>query len=387
MKKYDIVIIGGGASAMMCAAKLNTNKTVAILEAGYSLGKKILVTGNGRCNLTNMVVTADKYNCDISRFLQQHNQNDTLKYFNSIGLETIVDEQGRVYPFTNYARSVIDVLNKQILRKNTIDVFNSVKVETIRYIDNKYIIYDKNNQFESDMLIIATGNINNEFFNDINIKMIERSPSLVALKTLENTKNLEGIRVGNVKITAICGNKKMFQDGEVLFKDKGLSGIAIFNLSTLFARNKKYSGTISIDLLPDKSDKETCEVISNRCKIFDKVVDIFDGLFVPPVREEIFKRCKIDEQMISSKLTTKNISNISKIIHNLEFTICGHYDNNQVISGGVHLSELDDKLQSKKYKNLFVIGEAVNVDGECGGYNLQWAWTSGAIVSNELNGR
>jgi len=385
MINYDVIIIGGGASGLMCASHIGANKTVAIIDAGFSLGKKLLVTGNGRCNLTNIKMDSTFFNTNIDKFLKEFNEKDTIKYFNSIGLDTVVDNEGRVYPFTNYARSVVDVLNKSILNKNNIRSFINEKVKNIELVDNNYIVYGTKLTLNCKQLVIAVGNVENEFLDSFNLKKIERFPSLVALKTDESTKNLDGVRVSNVKITARVNNHTSEEMGELLFKDKGLSGIAIFNISTLFARNKTYKGKVSIDLIPHKNQKQTEQMIKDRCNIFDRVSDIFDGLFVSPVREEIFKRCKIDEQLSSQKLSNDKIKLIANNIHNLTYNIVDHYDNFQVISGGIDLNELTDSLESKNYKNLYFVGESINVDGECGGYNLQWAWTSGAIVGKKLS--
>ena len=385
MEKYDIIILGGGASGLMCAANIEEGKTVAIIEAGFSLGKKILVTGNGRCNLTNINMSSQYFNNDIDCYLEKFDEKDTIKYFNSIGLDTFIDEQGRVYPFTNYAKSVVDVLTKKILRNNNIKAITGVKVANVDIVDNKYILSDNNKKYMCDKLVVATGNIDNQFATTLGIKVGDKFPSLVALKTKESTKNLEGVRINNVKVSAVCNGKKMSQCGEVMFKDNGLSGIVIFNISTLFARNKSFNGEVIIDLLPNKTDKQAIEMIKARCKIFDKVVDMFDGLFVAPVREEIFKRCKLDEQIQTSKLSDSVISQISKVIHNLGFNVNGHYENFQVISGGIALNELTDNLECKKYNNLYFTGEAIDIDGECGGYNLQWAWTSGIIVGKSIS--
>lgn len=385
MINYDIIIIGGGASGLMCASLISSNKTVAVIDAGFSLGKKILVTGNGRCNLTNTNMDSSYYNVNIDKYLKVFNEKDTIKYFNSIGLDTVIDNEGRVYPFTNYARSVVDVLNNSIFSKNNVRSFINETINNIDYIDNKYMVYGNKLTFSCDKLVIAVGNIDNEFLKKFDINKVKRTPSLVALKTKENTKNLEGVRVSNVKIKASVNGKSTEETGELLFKDKGLSGISIFNISTLFARNKTYEGEVVIDLIPAKTEKQTEQMIKDRCNIFDRVSDIFNGLFVSPIREEIFKRCKIDEQLSSKKLTVEKIKLIAKTIHNLEYNVIGHYDNYQVISGGVDLNELKDNLESKKYNNLYFTGESINVDGECGGYNLQWAWTSGAIVGKELS--
>lgn len=385
MKKYDVIIIGGGASGLMSALQFeNSSKQVLLIEAGYSLGKKILVTGNGRCNLTNLNMSSDYFNCNIDKYLKQFDEKTTIKYFNAIGLETYSDECGRVYPITNSAKSVVDVMIKRLNKLSNIEVINNLFVENIQITNNGYIIGNKNYQFFGYNLIIANGNIENSFINDLDVKLMRRNPSLVALKTEQNTKNLDGVRINNVSITAKCKKLTKSETGELLFKDNGLSGIAIFNLSTLFARNDDFKGKIIVNLLPNKTKEEIVKLINTRCNLFNNVVDLFTGLFVDKIREEIFKRLKIDEKLRCAKLSKETIAKIAHLIQNLEFGINGFYSNNQVVSGGVDLDSLSLTLEHKKYKGLFFVGEVVNVDGECGGYNLQWAWTSGAIVGGYL---
>lgn len=386
MNQYDVIIIGGGAGGLMCALELGgSGKKVAILEAGYSLGKKILVTGNGRCNLTNKNIDSDYYNHILEGYFSQFNEKDTIKFFNSIGLETFADECGRVYPFTNTAKSVVDVIIKQLGKYKNIEVFTNCKIEKVQFIDNNYVVCDKLNKFVGKNLVIACGNVDNDFLQKLKIKLIERVPSLVALRTVENTKNLDGVRIANVKLTAICNDKKKVDKGEVLFKDGGISGIAVFNLSTLFSRNKSFNGIVIIDLLPNLNLDQTVEIIKSRCQNFVKVGDIFTGLFVDAIRSELFSRCKIDEKLKSNKLSDSAIKRLANEIHNLKFNINGHFDNNQVVSGGIDMNEVNNRLESNRYSGLYFVGEVLDVDGECGGYNLQWAWTSGAIVGKHLN--
>ena len=178
--------------------------------------------------------------------------------------------------------------------------------------------------------------------------------------------------------TVIC-------DGEVLFKDSGLSGIVIFDVSTLFARTGMFEGEISIDLMRKMPMEELLRLLENRKKIVDSVVNkFFIGMFQNAVANEILKQSKINTNIKTKDLTKSDIERLARTIKNLKFKISGAYDNNQVFSGGVPLSDLTDNLEHKKIKNLYFIGEICDVDGECGGYNLQWAWTSGKIVGDLL---
>ena len=385
MKNYDVIIIGGGASGLMTALQFeNSKKRVAIFEAGYTLGKKILVTGNGKCNLTNMNVNSSFYNTNIDTYLSKFSVKDTLKFFNEIGLETYADECGRVYPITNSAKSVLDVLTKRVYRLKNVDYMPNFRVDNVKQVGSGFAIYNNEEIYGARNLVICTGNIENPFIKELTNENYTLFPSLVALTTVENTKNLDGVKVSNVKITAECNGKKKSEMGELLFKDKGLSGIAIFNLSTLFARKNNFEGKVVVNLLPGKTPKQIAKIIKSRCAIYDNVIDIFTGMFVDTIREELFRRAKVNEQLKSSRLSKDKIELLSELIHGLVFNINGCYNNNQVMSGGVKLSNLNNTLEHKNIKGLYFTGEAIDVDGECGGYNLQWAWTSGAIVGRSL---
>lgn len=369
---YDIIIIGGGASGTMCAmtASARQLKTL-ILDKNPTPAKKLMVTGNGKCNLTNINMSSKYYNVNIDKYLSRFSEKDAIEFFAKLGLVTYVDDVGRVYPYSNSARSVIDIIVNQ-LDNNNVEYIGNESVVKISKLSNFWHVVTKNTEFLTKNIVLSCGGT----LFECNEKVLPFYPSLCALKVDESTKKLSGIRLSDVVVTAKCGDKSMSDKGEVLFKDDGLSGIVIFNLSCLFARSKSFSGDVKIDLMPDYSLQKVKEIILSRITKFGQ--DCFKGLFVDEIAKCICKKAGVD------KLTKFCVDKLAYVIKNLTFNVVGYYDNNQVFSGGISLTSLDNNLQSKTQKGLYVVGEICDVDGECGGYNLQWAWTSGYIVGSSV---
>jgi len=390
MQKYNVIIIGGGASGVMTALACgDKNKSVAIIDSGSFVGKKLLSTGNGKCNLTNLKMNSSFYNQNIDMFLKKFDEKNAINFFDSIGLVTKADECGRVYPFSNTARSVVDVIENRL---NELDVVRLIgkKVNNIEKIDEGFVVTTEQERkveklFAKKLVLATGGNSLFEILKSFGLNFSSISPSLVALKTKESTKHLSGVRVSNVKASAISKinsietTKEEF--GEILFKDNGLSGIAVLNLSTVFARNYNFSGKIFIDFIPKTDEKELIQILNSRKELSG---NILIGFLNDIIAKEIFERLHLNFKMQNILLTDKNICDIAKLMKRLDFTVCEPYDNNQIYSGGVLLSQLSEILESKIIPNVFVCGELCDVDGETGGYNLQWAWTSGHIVGENL---
>lgn len=386
MNYYDICIIGGGASGSVCAIQLaKKGYSVCVLDKEDFPAKKLLVTGNGRCNITNINMSSEYYNINIDKYLQKFNQNDCLNFFREIGLETYADSEGRCYPISNTAKSVVEVIKNQFQKLNIKFLANQT-VTKVSLNNNEYLISSQEQVISCKKVIFATG-LNKDIINildDLHIFHFKPIKNLVALKTAENTKRLAGIRLNNVKVVAKCGNKTMEQFGEVLFKEDGLSGICIFNLSTLFARNNNFSGQISINLLPNLTLQEITEKIKHKINVFDNAGNLLSGMFHKEICTEILKRSHINQDALSKSLTDKNIKEISNVITNFNFTVVDCYDNNQIFSGGIDIDRLTMGLESVIYKNMYFCGEICNVDAICGGYNLQWAWTSANIIVDNI---
>ena len=380
MKKYDVIILGCGASGAMCALSAKS-KNIAIIDNFLKPTKKILVTGNGRCNITNANMNSSFFNQNINSFLSRFSQKDALNFFEKLGLVCYADNEGRVYPISNSAKSVMDTINLSLNKKA--ELFLEHKVLNVVARNNKFVVETDKDIFECEKLVVATGG-NSEILKCFDVCKKDFIPSLVALKS-NDIKDLNGVKISNVKVTAknSQGNSKS-EVGEVLFKDGGLSGICVFNLSSLFSRINDFSGEIEIDLLPNMDYQQILDILEKRKHMFLKMTDFFTGLFLPSVANEIFRQAKTNINIKPDALTNEHISKLAKTIKCLKFNICGFFENNQVFSGGVCLEGLTNNLMSKKIKNLYFCGEICDVDGICGGYNLQWAWTSGHIVGESL---
>ncbi len=376
----NIAVIGGGASGMICSIFASKNNYVTLFCNDDKVGKKLLVTGNGRCNLTNLKNFDVAYNTDILKYLKKFNQNQTIKFFESIGLVTYFDEEGRVYPLSNTAKSVIEVLVNN-LNKNKVDIKQNEEVLFIENVDDKFKITTSVKNYVYDKIVIAVGS-NDKFLKQLNIKYNNFSPSLVSLKTKEDTHSLAGLRLSNVEVSLELKNKKIKENGEVLFKDKGLSGICIFNLSAYLARQKNYNAKICIDLIPSLNKEDLTKLLRDRLNYnFINAKEFMQGIFNEKINNYILKMCKIKNE---ENITKKHIDLLTNVIKSLPFNVLGYYENSQVKSGGVSLNDLTESLQYKHNKNLYFTGEIIDVDGLCGGYNLQWAWTSGKIVGENL---
>lgn len=385
MKNFDIIIVGGGASGSVLACMLAKNGArICVFDKNENIAKKLLVTGNGKCNLTNKNLSSEFYNQNIDDFLK-FGTEDTTQFFKTIGLETYFDQAGRCYPISNTAKSVVAVIENQF-KKHKISFVGCAEVEKVTTQNGKYVIELNGETYCSKSIVFATNlcqNVKN-ILSGFGVSTSKENPSLVALKTIQSTKRLDGTRLENVCVKADCNGKTKTEFGEILFKKQGLSGICIFNLSTLFARLGSFAGKVTIDIFPRLSHSDIVGILVNNSKIFDNVFESLVTLMQKEVAREVLKRANLDENCCCDLLSENDFENLAKIIKHLSFDVCGTYDNNQVLSGGVDLKDLTNSLESKVQKNLYCCGELCNVDGECGGYNLQWAFASANAVAKDI---
>ena len=390
MKRYDVIIIGGGASGMFLASEL-AGRRVALIEANDRVGKKLLATGDGKCNLTNLDMNIVHYNRPsfVETYLDRFDAHDTIASFERMGLITKVIDK-RVYPYSECASTVLDILRGAVQKCGT-EVFTGHIVNSVEYFADTYTVggvtkvdgQTKSFSFTADNVVLATGSNatfgrnSNNLFTALGHTNREFTPALVPIKTnKEPIKGLSGVRV---KAGVRCGAR--YEVGEVLFKDFGVSGIAVFNMSSEIARGKlKIGSNLTIDFMPEYSVGEVENLLRKRGNV--RVGELLTGTFHSKVVDRILWASGVNPD----DLAQPKISAIARTIKTYTLKIEGLGDSSlsQVMSGGLNIREFDHNLMSMKSKNAFAIGEALDVDGDCGGYNLQWAWTSARVVAEYI---
>ena len=392
-KKFDVIIIGGGASGLFLASQLPPSMNVAVLESNERVGKKLLATGNGKCNLTNLDMNIVHYNKPsfVESFLDRFDAHDTIATFEKMGLITKVIDK-RVYPYSECASTVLDVLRKAIERNRT-QVFTSHFVNAVENFNDEFIVGGviKNDakpnesfSYRADSVVLATGSPATfgrdslSLYRALGHDARAMTPSLVPIKTdKEPLKGLQGVRV---KAGVRIGYR--YETGEVLFKDFGVSGIAVFNLSSEIARGRaKIGDMLTIDFMPEYSKAEVEDILTKRNNNYT-VGELLLGTFHSKVQERIIWAANCD----ANDPAQSKIGALANAIKNYKFTIEGLGDVSlaQVMSGGLNVREFDDNLMSLKVKNAYAIGEALDVDGDSGGYNLQWAFSSAKAVATAI---
>lgn len=383
---FDVIIIGGGAAGLFLASQLPASMSVAILESNDRVGKKLLATGNGKCNLTNLDMNIVHFNRPslVEDVIDRFDAHDAIAAFEKMGLITKVVDK-RVYPYSECASTVLDVLRRAV-EKNGTSVYLNHFVNFIENFRDRFTVSgvirheDKPNEgfaYTADAVVLATGS-NATFGKDSTSLYVgfghtvrQMTPSLVPIRTdKEPLKGLQGVRV---KAGVRIGYR--YEVGEVLFKEFGLSGIAVFNMSGEIARGRaKVGDLITVDFMPEYSKAEVLEILRKRDNGRVSVGELMKGTFHSRVQERLMwaANCSPDDRAVDK------IGALASAIKNYKFTIEGLGDASlaQVMSGGLNPREFDENMMSLKVKNAYAVGEALDIDGDSGGYNLQWAWSS-----------
>ncbi len=387
--KADIAVIGGGASGIAAAIYASrTGADVVILEKNARIGRKILSTGNGRCNFTNIGADIKNYNSDfVSNALERFPPKAVIQFFEEIGLLAKTEDEGRVYPLCGQASAVLDVLRAELERLG-VKVQTDFDVKDIKATENGFQVVSKSGEkCCAKRVIVATGGNAAPktgstgggywLLKKLGHTVTTLTPALVQIKT---SKSIQGVRAYG-RVTLEDGKTDV---GEIQFTGYGLSGIPVFGL----AKYAKPGDGIFVDLLPDYDEQEVLEILKKRPS--QKMETYLVGILNKALGQMLLKECEISPlSRESDSLTDSEIIRIVKTIKNWRFDITGvmPWDNAQVTSGGVELGEINpETMESRIVKNLYVTGELLDIDGDCGGYNLQWAWASGFVAGSEAAG-
>ena len=393
MQTNNIAVIGGGASGLTAAiSAAMRGASVTIYEGGERCGKKILMTGNGRCNLTNTNAAPKHYHGGDVSFMDDTINTfwikETLDFFSSLGLITKTESEGRIYPYSNQAAAVLDVLRFK-LEALGVKTVTSFEVKSVRAVNGGFEItsYD-GKKSKADKVIIATGGKaasqtgskggGYDILKSFGHTITKTRPSLVQIKTEPDiVRKLKGIKADAT--VSIDGHS---ETGEVLFTDYGLSGIAVFSVTAYLDKQK----TVSLDLMNSMTENELYETLCMRAAQNPNITleNFLVGMLNKRIGQVILKQIGIEP--LSRKavtLTDSDIKKLTRTIKNWQFKIEGtmSWNNAQVTKGGALTNEFNSKTMESKLQNgLYVAGEVLDIDGDCGGYNLQWAWSSGYIA-------
>ena len=401
--KADVIIIGGGASGLIAAITAKKNgKDVIILERKERVLKKVLVTGNGRCNMTNVRAGISNYfamgkNIDlIGKVFEKFTVTDTIDFFeNEIGLICNEETRGRVYPLSGQAASVVDGL-RFCAEKLGITTLTDFYVRKIEKKDFKFKIYSEDKKvLEGSRVILATGGqtytelgsngSGYELAKSFGHSITKLVPTIVQLKTKDyQVKGLRGIKL-DTKVTAYGdGNKICTYDGELLFTEYGVSGNVIFNISFVYPIHKKVE--LEIDFMPKFEYNELLEILRKRKNILGDLTmeQYFNGMINKKLGQFLSKASGIEKlSKMINMLTEKELRSMCTVLkkYRVDVIDTNGFKAAQVTAGGIPLKEINpETLESKKVKGLYFAGEILDVYGECGGFNLQWAWSSGHLA-------
>ena len=391
-----VMIIGGGASGMMAAltASGQPKNEVLLLERQSRLGKKLLATGNGRCNLTNRRLTRENYHGEAPDFcgyaLHAFGFEETLKFFRSLGLLTVTEDTGRVYPLSDSANSVADVLRLTLEQRENVTIVTAAEVTKLSRRKGRFIAQAGEQSFEADRVIVCAGgaagaklggtDLGYRLLSSFGHTRTKLYPALVQLRTdTTYVRSLKGVRC---EALVRCGAER--RRGEVQFTDYGVSGPVIFELS----RSVSVSGTshaLLLDFLPDYSEQELLTLLKTRCNSLPnlKAEELLTGMLHNRLGRTLLRACGNSFDTPCGAFDETRLLQLCRTIKHFSLPVLGvmGMDSAQVTAGGIRTAEFYERtLESRLCRGLYAAGEVLDIDGDCGGYNLQWAWSSGHLA-------
>ncbi|MFC5401326.1 NAD(P)/FAD-dependent oxidoreductase [Cohnella soli] len=425
---HELLIIGAGAAGLAAAVTAkDLGIDAAILERNDKIGKKILMTGDGRCNLTNESTAIDaedemadlsrKFHCNQAGFpmsvLQQFGIRQTIDFFFGLGLPLTTLKEGMMYPMSLQAASVLDIFQLALEDRNVPVIFNTkvediiVQAEHPRFtVVCKTTIDEVEEQsvYTSDYLFLCAGGLTAPsagtdgsgytLAGRLGHTLIETTPSIVQLKVqYAHMKQLSGIKLQGKAHVNVNGEVVRSEAGEIHFAEYGLSGPAILQISREAAYHlaRRDAVTVTVDLMPGRTEEELVDFMETHWGIFGHraVVDSFIGILHKKLVPVLLKEAGIDEQpyLLCQDLSWKTKKKFYRLLKHWEFKVTdtNGFTNAHATAGGIDTTELvEGTLESKRVPGLYLAGEVMDVDGDFGGYNLQWAWSSGYVAATAL---
>ena len=375
--------------AAALAASENPDVTVYLFERQARLGRKLQATGNGRCNLTNIHAARGGYHGQDQSFvlpaLTRFDPEETLSWFRHLGLYTVCEPSGRVYPYSDQANSVLDVL-RFALNKPNIQVFTGTEVSKVRRDERGFSV----NELHCDRLIIACGGLAGsklggtmsgyQLLRSMGHRMTKLRPALVQLKcSWKGIVALKGVRANCHAAVYQDGTLHSESTGEVQFTEYGLSGPVIFEVSR-DACHGAGAWICRLDLLPEMSADELFSELSNRRRTELPAEELLTGILHNRLGKVIAKLAEITVKKMAFELSDRELREVCSYVKSFEIPLTEPLgmDSAQVTAGGIITEDFDpNTMESKLVPGLYACGEVLDIDGDCGGYNLQWAWSSG----------
>ena len=399
-----IGIIGAGASGMAAAlaAAENPEVQVILLERQARVGRKLQATGNGRCNLTNLHAAEGGYHGENASFadfaLKRFGPEKALSWFQDLGLFTVAEDSGRVYPYSDQANSVVDIL-RFALEKPNITVKLGLEVEKVKKTANGFRLESKEETLECDKLIVACGGLAGtklggtmsgyKLLRSLGHKCTKLRPTLVQLKSSWNgNAALKGVRANCHAQILHDAELHRESTGELQFTEYGLSGPVIFEIS----RDACQGGgewICRLDFLPHISEEALFRELLCRKQRVLPASELLTGILHNRLGRVLVQCAGIGMNRLASEIPDYDLKQLACLAKQFDVSLSEPMgmDSAQVTAGGIVTKEFDEKtMESRIVPGLYACGEVLDIDGDCGGYNLQWAWSSGHLAGAHAGG-
>lgn len=404
--KKQIAVVGAGASGLVATifAKSSERVEVKLFEKNSKVGKKLLATGNGKCNISNRELKLENFHSENMEFLKRviakFSTKDLVNLFRDLGVELVEKAKGRLYPMSEQALTIVEVLEYRALELG-VEIELNQEVLDIFKVKDKFHLKFSDRVEVFDRVLIATGGLampklgasesGYRFAKSLSHRVLEPFSSLVKLKSNQNyLKKLSGVKILTTVTLYIDREPKINSFGDTLFREYGLSGSAILDISRVasIALREKREVLVEIDLLPDIERDKLITLLRDRAKYSRDLTLYLMGFLNKKLAKVIIERVDLAKSIESSnQLSRKDFRKLAFIIKSFKVPITGvrGFEDCETTAGGVDTAKIDvQTFESKLCKGVFFAGEVLDVDGDCGGFNLHFAFASGSIAGSKI---